>query len=76
MAENKTNKQKRQREEKAFARVAERQQKDATNGRKRITIAQRKTRRLAVMDRQVPWSKFKEGMGGHCEQGGRSFSQL
>ena len=41
------------------ARVTERQQKDAANDRKRITAAQRNKRRLAVMDRQVPWSKFK-----------------
>ncbi len=38
------------------ARVAERQQKDAANDRKR---AQRNARRLAAMDRPAPWSKFK-----------------
>ena len=41
------------------ARVTERQQNDAANDRKRRTIAERRQRRLAVMDRQVPWSKFK-----------------
>ena len=68
----KTKKQ-RQREEEAFqgtcvfdhaitdelrARATERQQKDDANDRKRLTIAQRNKRRLAVMDRQAPWSKF------------------
>ena len=41
------------------ARVTERQQKDAANDRKRRTTAERNKRRLAVMDRQVPWSKFE-----------------
>ena len=41
------------------ARVTERQQKDAANDRTRITTAQMKTRRLAMTDQQVPWSKFK-----------------
>ena len=41
------------------ARVTERQQKDAANDRKRITVAQWEVRRLAAMDRQAPWSKFK-----------------
>jgi hypothetical protein len=41
------------------ARVTERQQKDAANDSNRITVAQRENHRLAVMGRQVPWSKFK-----------------
>ena len=41
------------------ARVTERQQKDAATDRTRITTAQRTKRRLAITDRQVPWSKFK-----------------
>ena len=41
------------------ARVTERQQKDATNDRKRTTTAEREKRSSAVMDRQVPWSKFE-----------------
>ena len=40
------------------ARVTERQQKDAANDKKRRTTAERKQRKLAVMDRQVPWSMF------------------
>ena len=45
--------------EKVRARVTEMQQKDATNDNKRITTAQRDKIKLAVMDRQVPRSKFK-----------------
>ena len=41
------------------ASVKGRHQKDSANDRKLITAAQREKRRLAVMDRQVPWSKFK-----------------
>ena len=64
---------KRKREEEAFqddclldheitdelrVRVKERQEKDETNDRTRITTAARKKRRLAMMDRQVPWRRF------------------
>ncbi|MFM7985020.1 MAG: hypothetical protein ACKPKO_37445, partial [Candidatus Fonsibacter sp.] len=42
------------------ARVTERQHNDAANDRQRITVAQRKQRRLAMMDQQAPWSKFKK----------------
>ena len=43
-----------------LARVTERQQKDAANDRKRKTTAQRDKCSLAAMDRQAPWSKFKD----------------
>ena len=64
---------KRRREEEAFqdgclldeevsnelrARVTERQKKDNANDKTRIAAARKKVRRVAMMDRQVPWSKF------------------
>jgi len=64
---------KRRREEEAFqdgclleeevsdelrARVALRQKKDGANDKTRTAAARTKARRVAMMDRQVPWSKF------------------
>jgi hypothetical protein len=64
---------KRRREEEAFqdgclleeevsdelrARVALRQKKDGANDKTRTAAARAKARRVAMMDRQVPWSKF------------------
>ena len=84
---------KRQREEEAFqdnrlfdheityalrARVTERQQKDAANGRKRITASQRTTTQAGSdgSTGAVVQVQGQEGMGGHREQGGRRFLQL
>ena len=64
---------KRRREEEAFqdgclldeevsdellARVTQRQKKDDANDKTRAAEARRKARRVAMMDRQVPWPKF------------------
>jgi hypothetical protein len=39
------------------ATVTERQKKDNANDKTRIAAARKKVRRVAMMDRQVPWSK-------------------